>query len=100
MIRGCENVITLSDLTAAVSTIRLARSDPQHSPPFAVVAHFNIGDRPASTAEAVGDLFGLLLRPWACSLSDGFLQDLRREATHSPVVNPHQLAHQSSTTDR
>jgi hypothetical protein len=33
-----------------------------HSPPFAVVAHFNIDDRPASRTKAFGDLFGLMLR--------------------------------------
>jgi len=54
-----------------------------HSPPFAVVAHFNIDDRPASRTKAFGDLFGLMLRHGACSLTDGFLQDFRREATHS-----------------
>jgi hypothetical protein len=54
-----------------------------HSPPFAVVAHFNIDDRPASRTKAFGDLFGLMLRPGACSLTDGFLQDFRGEATHS-----------------
>jgi hypothetical protein len=54
-----------------------------HSPPFAVVAHFNIDDRPASRTKAFGDLFGLMLRHGACSLTDGFLQDFRRDATHS-----------------
>ena len=49
-----------------------------HSPPFAVVAHFDIDDRPASRTKAFGDLFGLMLRHGACSLTDGFLQDLRR----------------------
>jgi hypothetical protein len=56
-----------------------------YSPPFAVVAHFNINDWPASSAEADRGLFGLVSCHGASSLTDGFLQDFGIEVTHGSI---------------
>jgi hypothetical protein len=56
-----------------------------YSPPFAIVAHFNIDDRPASIAKAISNLFGLVSCHGACFPTDGFLQDFWKEATLRPV---------------
>jgi hypothetical protein len=56
-----------------------------HSPPFAVVAHFNINDWPASSVEADRGLFGLVSCHGASSLTDGFLHDFGIEVTHGSI---------------